>query len=123
MPAATITESVLQQERKWPRVALKAQVQMRFSSLDAMLRGSLRDLSVGGAFVFSRAPRPVGTRLRLLVLVEDSALRFEAEGEIVHVAESGPAAGMGVRFLSLTPKNRSAIVELVELLQTRQGAR
>ena len=104
----------MQQQRKWPRVKLKAQVQMRFSSLEAMSRGALRDLSVGGAFVFTRAPRPVGTRISLVVTIEDNDLAFEAEGEVVHVvnlnqaSSSDPvgrnAAGMGLRFLALTKK-------------------
>lgn len=118
----------MQQERKWPRVALKAQVQMRFSSLESVLRGSLRDLSVGGAFVYSRTPRPVGTMIRLLVEVEDKDLRFEAEGEVVHVlqaeqaAEQGMPPGMGLRFIALSPKNRSVIIELVSMVQSRQQA-
>ena len=62
-----------------------------------------RDLSVGGMFLETREPFPLGTRLLLEFPLPGVTERVELRGEVVRLvsrSEASPAkpAGMGVKF-------------------------
>ncbi len=81
--------------------------------------GRAGDLSKGGLFVATDEPLPVGTELLLSFVLPDR-YRVRAEGIVawVRAPRYRPdelPAGMGVRFLRLTPKDEHAIQHFLTL--------
>lgn len=79
-------------------------IQMRMDGPDDLFRSyHIRDISLGGVFVRSRANRPVDTDVVLRIEFADGS-RFEAQGRVarvVHAADDMPPSqvpGMGVEF-------------------------
>ncbi len=76
-----------------------------------VLIARLGDLSVGGAFLHTQFPDPVGTRARLEL--EVAGQRAWLEVEVVRVSfdrgADGARCGMGVAFLSLPVAFRRAL--------------
>ncbi len=73
------------------------------------------NLSETGAFVQCLAPRPEGTRLKLVLhLGGSSGVRICSEAEVRwtrgYGGKKGPSAGMGVRFTGMRPSDRSVLL-------------
>jgi len=73
------------------------------------------NLSETGVFIQSLAPRPPGTRLRLILhLGGPTGTRICSEAEVRwtrgYGGKKAPSAGMGLRFTNLRPGDRSALV-------------
>jgi molecular chaperone DnaK len=101
--------------RKHPRVPLGLLVQVRSDSIDAFRAEHAVNLSVGGMFIKSAAPRPVGTQVFFQFTVKDGGTLIEGEGKVVHAtAEGAEPMGMGVEFTSVLEPSRSIIRALVE---------
>lgn len=78
------------------------------------------NVSETGVFIQSLAPRPLGTRLRLVMHFPSAGSEpICSDAEVCWVrrygGKRGPSAGMGMRFLGMRPSDRS-------LLQTLCGA-
>jgi c-di-GMP-binding flagellar brake protein YcgR len=75
--------------------------------------GAGRELSVGGLFVQSDEVLAEGSRATLKFDV--GARTVTVRGEVVRVVKGGMlhAAGMGMRFLDLTPDDQRTIIEYV----------
>lgn len=76
--------------------------------------GYASNLSETGVFVQCLAPRPPGTRLSLLLHFSGSKgpqIRSDAEVRWVrrYSGKRAPSAGMGLRFTSLQPSDRSLL--------------
>lgn len=113
-------------KRQWPRITLEALVEANFVDLNELITGPLNDLSLGGVFVKTRTPWPIGARVVLQVSVVNSQVSFRARGEVVRQVSEEEARtralvpGMGLRFTELSPRDRSSIVELIASVQARQ---
>ena len=73
------------------------------------------NVSETGVFVQCLAPRPEGTRLKLVLhLGGSSGRRICSEAEVRwtrgYGGKKGPSAGMGVRFTGMRPGDRSALL-------------
>ena len=73
------------------------------------------NISETGVFVQSLAPRPPGTRLRLVLhlggatgtpICSDAEVRWSRG----YGGKKGPSAGMGMRFTGMRPGDRSALL-------------
>lgn len=71
-------------------------------------RCTLSDIGMGGCYVESTAPFPVGTSLEILVRTEDLKLHIAGSVQTVH-----PAFGMGVAFTLKTPQHRKQVEQLI----------
>jgi hypothetical protein len=65
------------------------------------LLSRISDVSLGGTFIHTPEPAPVGTTLNLLLDAPSSAIQIRAV-----VRHSVPSEGMGVEFESMTSKDR-----------------
>jgi len=76
------------------------------------------NVSVGGMFLESQNPLPVGTRFRLLMEVPGIDVPIETIGEVkwsIPPAESGPMkSGMGIRWDSLKPADLATVSDLLK---------
>ena len=109
----------------------------RFSSLkfnvvyddgEGFMSATVHDLSETGLFVETVMPLSPGKRVRLTPLLPGAAGLFELDGEVVRTEEYDPdrlmerPAGMGVRFLDVTPEQVEQLRALVEEAKKKADA-
>jgi hypothetical protein len=85
------------------------------------------DLSETGVFIQSLAPRPPGTRLRLVIhLTRSGSEPICSDAEVRWVRRYGgkraPSAGMGMHFLGMRPSDRSLLQTLCSTPSLRMAA-
>ena len=104
-----------QERRAEPRVPIDLEVD--YGCDDTFLFAYIADISILGIFVRTNQPAPPGTRLTLR-FTPPGASPLLVKGEVIWInpyrpGEENPNPGMGVRFLSLSPRERDAIGHLV----------
>jgi uncharacterized protein (TIGR02266 family) len=95
-------------------------VNREFASIQDFIHEYVTNISRTGAFIRSRDPLPVGTKVRLeFTVVADELESVRGLGEIVRVVPPGGKGppGMGVVFTRLTSVSRN----LVEALLARRA--
>lgn len=96
--------------RENTRVPLEAPVSLQFDAFGQPQSGFTANISVGGMFVQSCSPRPVGTRLRFELELEAGTEPISGLAEVVwirvkqHCLEQ--PAGMGIQFRYLDADSR-----------------
>ncbi|MBI5487720.1 MAG: PilZ domain-containing protein [Deltaproteobacteria bacterium] len=97
------------------RRAERVVINREFENFETFVEEYVTNISRTGVFIRSKAPLPVGTRVRLRFSVIMTEIEtVEGEGEVVRVQDDPP--GMGVVFTSLT----SYSAGLLEKLLTRR---
>lgn len=76
---------------------------------------SLTDLSLGGCYLKTNSPFPMGTRVVLSMKTNDPEIRA---GGIVLVAH--PEFGMGVEFIQTTSEQQDQVRQMIEHLRSNQ---
>ncbi|MCS6798260.1 MAG: PilZ domain-containing protein [Myxococcota bacterium] len=90
-------------------------INKEFESFDAFIHEYVTNISRSGAFVKSKQPLPVGTRVNLrFTVIMDDIETIEGIGEVVRVETDPP--GMGVVFRELSQYSK----HLIERLLTAQ---
>ena len=94
------------------RHALRVQVNGELALVDGLLSEYVSNLSRGGVFLRCSETLPLGTEvaLRFSILLDDIET-IEGKGVVVHQGFAG-VAGLGIRFLELTPASRALIDSL-----------
>ena len=88
-------------------------VNREFSTVEEHLSEYVMNVSRTGAFIRSRDPLPIGTRVNLkFSLILDEIEVIEGVGEVVRVSQSPP--GMGVTFRKLSPESQALIERLYQ---------
>lgn len=87
-------------------------INKEFESFDAFIHEYVTNISRTGAFVKSKQPLPVGTRVNLkFTVIMDDIETIEGVGEVVRVQDDPP--GMGVVFTELSQYSRHLIEKLL----------
>lgn len=95
-------------DRKSDRVTINKE----FESFDAFVHEYVTNLSKSGAFVKSKTPLPVGTRIDLkFTVIMDDVETIEGVGEVVRVQKDPP--GMGVVFVELSNYSKHLLGKLL----------
>ena len=96
----------------------RVDVNVEFDSIEQFISEYVSNISKSGAFIRTRDPWPVGTRLRLrfTIMAADPEI-LEGMGEVVRVSER--PRGMGVAFVELAEHSQ----RLIAMLLTRQPLR
>lgn len=102
------------------RIPIELRVAVRFEKFDDVLRSTTLDLSRGGAFLSTRAPRAVGTKVRfsLEVAGESAEIRGCVVRRVLPTEVGHGEPGMGVDFESLD----EAASSLIERILASGGA-
>lgn len=91
-----------------------SRVEVRVASTEAFRASYLRDLSVGGLFVRSRKPLPVGAAVVIELSVEGRPpVRLRGDVARHESAEDGTFRGFGVRFSTLDPDTISSLETII----------
>src|SRR5215472_17733144 len=72
----------------------------------------VRNLSVGGLFIETATPRPVGATAKIDFLVQEGQIR--ADATVRHVE---PAHGMGLKFTAVPQEDRARLGTLITRLR------
>jgi uncharacterized protein (TIGR02266 family) len=94
------------------RAEERVTINQEFESFDAFIDEYVTNLSRTGAFIKTKAPLPVGTKVNLhfTVLHEDMET-VTGVGEVVRVQNDPP--GVGVVFSDLTPESAAVIERML----------
>lgn len=114
--ATTAQASQGSERRRTPRVALDLLIQYRFESYEAFLGDRSLDISAGGIFICTEAPREEGTLVYLQFRLKEGAPLVEGLGRVVRVnppGVPGRVAGMGIEFVNLDDESRQTIEDIV----------
>ncbi len=101
-----------QERRQHARVILGVEVDV--SSSSNFFVGKARDLSMGGLFVETPVPVPIGTSVSLDLVLDGKKHVLVAEVVWALDASDGTTVGVGVRFAELPSHTRRAILAFVE---------
>jgi uncharacterized protein (TIGR02266 family) len=106
-------------KRRFARVPLSLEVNIRFDDIKTFISEYSSDLSVGGIFIKTRKPRDLGTQVTLSIHLQDGQRLIEATGRVVRVVHSGDAytgavPGMAIEFTELHPKSRRIIEQYIK---------
>lgn len=97
--------------RQYPRFRCIGNVQVSRPDSVQPVWAKLGDLSLGGCYINTPVPEPVGTRLRLVLHIQEN--KISAGGE---VRTCVPALGMGIQFTSFEGSSRELLKRLTDRL-------
>lgn len=100
------------------RVPLERKISLKFKEFRGFITEYSDNLSLGGMFIRTTSPKPAGTIFDFELSLTDDFKLVQGIGEVVWIREqdAGPErpAGMGVRFLDLSPESRKLIERIVD---------
>jgi len=101
-------------------------VRLRYADLETFIERFSANITRGGVFIASRAPRPVGDMFAFEVQLEAGQVALAGEGKVIWVKEFDPttptkAHGMGVQFTALSPASRDVLQRMLKVKGTPRG--
>ncbi len=106
-----------------PRKAdrLHHELLVAYRTVDGFITDWAVNISRGGIFINTRNPLVVGTKVRLIISLPDTAFPFELSGRVTRVNEfdnpSNQVPGMGIEFVDVDDEKRARIERFVERLR------
>lgn len=101
---------------------LQHELLVAYRTVDGFITDWATNISKGGVFINSRTPLPVGTTVRLIVSLPDTAFPFDLTGKVTRVIDLGnslnEAPGMGLEFMDVDEDKRARIERFVDKLRT-----
>ncbi|MFZ9886330.1 MAG: PilZ domain-containing protein [Myxococcota bacterium] len=115
------------ERRQVSRVPLDAQVTVTVTDTDALFRSRVRDLSERGVFILAQHTRPIGTSVRVSMILQLENVVLEVRGLIVHEVPADAAteerpAGMGVMFTEVPDESQALLRYLVQKANERSSS-
>jgi hypothetical protein len=99
-------------KKEGERRDLRVTINKEFESFDAFIQEYVTNISKSGAFIKSRTPLPVGTKVNLrFTVIMDEVETVEGVGEVVRVEDDPP--GMGVVFREIGAYSKGIIERLL----------
>ena len=106
-----MTEKGYAQQRRYPRVSLPKGMSVAWHGGDLQLFSRVQTIGMGGLFIATPNPAPMGTKLLLAFQVPGGNVRPEAI-----VRNVAPGQGMGVEFTRMELKERILLQNLMDRL-------
>ena len=110
--------------RIYRRVPFRTAVRLQFDRFRGFIEEYSANLSLGGMFIRTDSALPLGTVLPIEFRLGEDFELIKGTGRVVWVRDEGidddDPAGMGIRFLELTPGSRELIFRMVER-RVREG--
>ena len=97
--------------RRYTRVRLPKGILVAWESYGIREVSRISILALGGLFIATPRPPPVGDTIRLIFEVPGGDVRARAT-----VRDSQPGKGMGIEFTAMGPEARARLNQLVKLL-------
>ena len=102
-------------KRKHLRAPLQILIQHRFETMDEFVAKWSSDISMGGLFLRTEAPREEGSMVYLQFALDNGNKLIEGLGRVVRSQPpaDGRVAGMGIEFVSFDDESLALIEDLV----------
>jgi len=114
-------EKVEKQQKGRRANRLQHELLVAYRSMDGFITDWAVNISRGGMFINTRNPLAVGTTVRLIISLPDTAFPFDLTGRVTRVAEfnnpSNQVPGMGIEFVGVDDEKRARIERFVERLR------
>lgn len=108
------------ERRTGSRAAIARPVMCRYESVLDFVETQSMNISESGMFIATRTPAPVGSKVDFNFSLADGFTLLAGTAEVMRTVTSGPARGMGIRFLDLDRANKALIARIVEVNE-REG--
>jgi uncharacterized protein (TIGR02266 family) len=95
-----------------PRIAVVAQVRLRYNSILDFHETQSLNVSRTGMFIASDRPGAVGSQVDFEFALSDGLLLLKGKGEVVRVTQT-PVRGMGIRFRELDEDSQNCLERIV----------
>lgn len=108
-------------ERKTPRCLINFLID--YQTLDQFFHDYAVNLSLGGIFIHSKNPLPVGSDVKLSFALPGLDASIQTTGVVVHVENTQgkkSLSGMGIQFKDLDPKSKALIDTLMKLEEVKE---
>jgi c-di-GMP-binding flagellar brake protein YcgR len=102
--------------REYVRVKVSVPVEIRTNAGGSPIRGDTADLSLGGCYIETMFPFPIGTNLDLQLSIETTVLIAAT------VVTCDPHVGNGIKFIRMLQEDREALKAFLEAAQQAQDA-
>ncbi len=100
---------------------LQHELLVAYRTVDGFITDWAVNISRGGIFINTRNPLAVGTTVRLIISLPDTAFPFDLSGRVMRVNEfdnpSNQVPGMGIEFIDVDDEKRARIERFVERLR------
>jgi uncharacterized protein (TIGR02266 family) len=101
-------------------------VRLRYADIETFIERFAPNVTRGGVFIASRAPRPVGDTFPFEVQLATGAVALAGEGKVIWVKEFNPSEptkphGMGVQFTAMSAPSRQILQRMLALKPTQRG--
>jgi uncharacterized protein (TIGR02266 family) len=100
---------------------LEHELLVAYKTVDGFITDWAVNISRGGIFINTRNPLEVGTTVRLIISLPDTAFPFDLSGRVTRVNHphnpSNHVSGMGIEFLDVEDDKRERIERFVERLR------
>jgi len=112
-----VTDFEPRQHKRYP-----VDLRVDYTTRDAFVANRVSNLSQGGLFIATETPLPVQSELDLVLTLQDDAERIRARGRVIwnydiRKGTSRLIAGMGIRFVDLSPDDRRRLVDFIATLR------
>mgnify|MGYP001594482136 CR=1 FL=1 len=92
-----------------------------YRTVEGFMTDWATNISRGGIFINTRSPLAVGTTVKLIISLPDTAFPFDLTGRVTRVSEfDNPAnqvPGMGIEFMGVDDEKKVRIERFVERLR------
>lgn len=116
-----MAEKVEKSKRARRADRLQHELLVAYRTVDGFITDWAVNISRGGIFINTRNPLAVGTTVRLIISLPDTAFPFDLSGRVTRVSEFDNAAnqvpGMGIEFVDVDDEKRSRIERFVDRLR------
>ena len=100
---------------------LQHELLVAYRTVDGFITDWAVNISRGGIFINTRKPLAVGSLVRLIVSLPDTAFPFDLSGRVARVNEfdnpSNQVPGMGIEFVDVDEDKRERIERFVDRLR------
>jgi hypothetical protein len=106
-----MVEATPKKTRRHPRVKSPRGLFVAWETGSKRSVSRLETLSLGGVFIHTPEPAPIGSTLNILLDMQNGDVRARAI-----VRRVAPSEGMGIEFISMTPEDRARLNKQLQLL-------
>ena len=100
---------------------LQHELLVAYKTVDGFITDWAINISRGGIFINTPNPLPVGTTVRLIISLPDTAFPFDLVGRVTRVNQvdnpGQQVPGMGIEFIGIDDEKRNRIQRLVDRLR------
>jgi hypothetical protein len=108
-----MVETTQKKTRRHPRVKSPRGLFVAWETGSRRAVSRLETLSLGGVFIHTPEPPPIGSTINVLLDMQNGDVRARAI-----VRRIAPSKGMGIEFISMTPEDRARLNKQLQQLMS-----